>query len=69
MIKVYLYNDSWFEVSGANEKEAAKQLKKRLNDLKQQWNYYSTKEYFNWVDIELEEVRREIREKYGVTIK
>ena len=67
MIKVYHSAPYHYEVTGANEEAAAKEFQNRLDRLERSWGDYPQPEEWKFTD--LADLRREICEKYGVTIK
>jgi len=67
MIKVYPSAPYHYEVKGANEKEAAAEFQTRLDRMERSWGYFQQSEESRIQ--EAADLRREICEKYGVTIK
>lgn len=67
MIKVYPSAPYHYEVTGENEEAAAAEYQERLDRLERSWADYPQPE--EWKLADLADLRREIAEKYGVTIK
>jgi len=67
MIKVYPSAPYHYEVTGANEEAAAKEFQERLDRMERNWGYFQQSEESRIQDAA--DLRGEICEKYGVTIK
>lgn len=67
MIKVYPSAPYHYEVTGASEKEAEAEFQERLDRMERSWGYFSQPEESRIQDAT--DLRREICEKYGVTIR
>lgn len=67
MIKVYPSAPYHYEVTGANEKAAAAEFQERLDRMERSWGYFPQSEESRIQDAA--DLRREICEKYGVTIR
>jgi hypothetical protein len=67
VIKVYPSAPYHYEVTGESEKEAAAEFQERLDRMERSWGYFPQPEESRIQDVA--DLRREICEKYGVTIR